>query len=44
MADGGIVAAGALYALWTYRQVRASRWRDRAVLLGTASVSSLSCL
>ena len=28
-----IVAAGALYALWTYRQVAALQGRDRAVLL-----------
>ena len=30
-----IVAAGALYALWTYRQVAALQGRDRAVLLAT---------
>jgi len=29
-----VVAAGALYALWTYRQVAALAVRDRAVLLG----------
>ena len=29
-----IVAAGALYALWTYRQVAALQGRDRVVLLG----------
>ena len=30
-----IVAAGALYALWTYRQVAALQGRDRVVLLAT---------
>ena len=30
-----IVAAGALYALWTYRQVAALQGRDRIVLLAT---------
>jgi len=29
-----VVAAGALYALWTYRQVAALAGRDRAMLLG----------
>ena len=30
-----IVAAGALFALWTYRQVAALQGRDRVVLLAT---------